>query len=132
MTRRRVPASPHEPGPLELYEPACLELRRELEEAFGTEAEVRPLIQSAMDAYRRQLQARAAIDARGLLVVGPHGLVANPAVSIEDRARRSVVYFISCLRLASRRARIGGPTRTEQLPRKPTVSPRGTRYFKTA
>src|SRR5262245_24261582 len=118
--------------PLEPHAEACQQLRADLEEAFGVEASVRPLIARAVAAYRRELQAQREIEANGLLVPGLYGLVPNPAVGMEDRARRSVGYFISCLRQATRRARLGGPARTEQLPRKPTTSTRGTRYFKTA
>jgi hypothetical protein len=126
MTRRRYAAVP-----LEAHADACASLERDLIEAFGREAPVRPLIEAAVAAYRRQLQAHDEIEAHGMFIEGPRGLSAHPAVMLEDRARRSVAHFISCARLASGRTRIGGPTRTEQLPRKPTSTPRGTRYFAT-
>jgi hypothetical protein len=103
-----------------------------LEEAFGTEATVRPLIAGAVESYRRELQARAEIEAHGLLVPGLYGLVPNPAVAMEGAARRSVGYFISCLRQAVRRTTIGGPTRTERLPRRPAMSARSARYLPPA
>jgi len=124
MTRRQ-----RTPVPLDAHADACASLERDLVEAFGREAPVRPLIEAAVAAYRRQLQAHDEIEARGMFIEGPHGLSAHPAVMLEDRARRSVAHFISCARLASGRTRIGGPTRTEQLPRKPSTTTRATRYF---
>jgi hypothetical protein len=111
---------------------ACQRLQRDLEEAFGTETVVQPLIAGAVAAHRRELQAAAEIDAKGLLVPGLYGLVPNPAVAMEERARRSVGYFVLALRQATRSGKIGGPTKTDRLPRRPSLSAHARRHFDVA
>ena len=94
---------------------------RDLRKKFGAgDPEVERLIDEAVGCWRRAREAEQIIREQGLLIAGLHGPVRNPAVAIEEAARRTFGYFIRCLRDATRRTKIGGPTVSERLPKTPT------------
>ena len=96
---------------------------------YGREPETLELIASAGVLWRRGREATTRLDAEGLTVQVGRGLFKHPLVTVEREARLGFLAILRALEERSRRRKIGGPTRVEQLTRPPALSRRARKYL---
>lgn len=107
----------------------CAQLERALLRIYGDTAETQVVVDVAVRWHRRLLEAQEVIRREGMFIVAERGTFKHPAVQIERDCQLGYLAAIRVLRDATRRTKIGGPSRLERLPAGHVLSPRARRYL---